>query len=174
MWSNAGVFLVLIASLRALTFSLFAILIVKTDLGVSRRTKQLSSSCDSETTFTGVAIEVVNDYDIRKLFSLTSRRSSYYNVHVPGLRWVREEIRQALHRRQTFIIELEATEGRGEVFVNGKGNLPENELIGVDVLESMSLFGLDSFPEGVDSLAFLNLDLEDVVGVITLHQTVEI
>ena len=110
---------------------------------------------------------------MRKLFALTSRRSSYYNVHVPVLRWVREEIRQSLHRRQTLIIELEATEGRSEVFVDGKGNLPENEVICIDVLERMSLCLLDSFLEGVDSLAFLNLDLEDVIGAITLHQTIK-
>jgi hypothetical protein len=42
------------------------------------------------------------------------------------------------------------------------------------VLECMLFIVLDGFSEGADSLAFRNLDREDVTGIIVEHQTIKI
>ena len=73
-----------------------------------------------------------------------------------------------------MIIEGSIIEGRGEALVDENGNFPENEGSCVDVLERVTLFVLDGLSEGTDNLAFRNLDREDVTGIITEHQTVEI
>ena len=38
----------------------------------------------------------------------------------------------------------------------------------------MSLFVLDGFPEGADSLAFRNLDRKELTGLVAEHETVDI
>jgi hypothetical protein len=96
-------------------------------------------------------------------------------MEMSSSRGVREDDRQLLHEQQrTLINEVEFAEVLSEVLVDRDGNLPENEVICVDLLECMVFFVLDGFSEGADSLPFRNLDREDATSVVAEHQTIKI
>ena len=116
----------------------------------------------------------MNSHYMRDLFALTSRRRTHDDMEVPSSGRVWEDLRQLVHGQQrTFIAEGAITEVLSEASVDEDWNFPENEGVCIDVLEGMALFLLDKLSEVADSVAFCNLDWEDMTGIITEHQTVE-
>jgi hypothetical protein len=61
---------------------------------------------------------------------------------------------------------------RGKI-VNRKGNLPELEVRGINVTETMGLFLLDQFFEDADVVGLRNLDSEHLILSITDNEAVE-
>jgi hypothetical protein len=70
--------------------------------------------------------------------------------------------------------EVQLTEVVFETFVEGDGNLPENEGVCVDVFECVLLLVLDGVSEDADSLVVGDLDREKTTRVIAEHETIEI
>jgi hypothetical protein len=73
-----------------------------------------------------------------------------------------------------IIFGLETIQRSAKVFVHRKGHLEDIESVGIDVLESVLLFVLNRILQGADVLVTVDLNCEDVAGIVAENQSIEV
>jgi hypothetical protein len=74
----------------------------------------------------------------------------------------------------SFIFGSKPSQLSINVIIYGKGNLENVESVGINMLERVHLLVLDQFFEGADFFVTIDVDREDVTGIIAVNKAIEL